>query len=135
MTVRPEEWDAPLETLDLDQGEASVERPRLRSWLFFVLVVITAFFGLILSRISLDRSAFVLEELEEEIATAEAQHWDLRLEVARLQDPERIAAAVWEMGFVFPDERRTLDVPRIPEEDIDSEHRWAQLKALLSAQR
>ena len=65
---------------------------------------------------------------------AEADYWDLRLEVARLQDPERIAAAAREMGLVFPEERHALDVPRTGGGELDPEERWAQLKALLSAQ-
>jgi cell division protein FtsL len=100
----------------------------------FVVVVVVAFFGLIVSRISLDRSAFVLDDLDEQIAVAEAEYWDLRLEVARLQDPERIAAAARDMGLVFPEERHALDVPPTEASDLDPEARWAQLKALLSAQ-
>lgn len=118
----------------LIRGAGVPERPRLRPWLVFVVVVVVAFFGLIVSRISLDRSAFVLDDLDEQIAVAEAEYWDLRLEVARLQDPERIAAAARDMGLVFPEERHALDVPPTEASDLDPEARWAQLKALLSAQ-
>ena len=134
MTVRPAEWDASLEAFDLILGVGSADRPRVRPWLIFVSVVVAAFFGLIVARISLDRSAFVLDELDGRIAVAEAQHWDLRLEAARLQDPKRIAAAAREMGLVFPEERLALDVPSSVEVVLDPEYRWAQLKALLRAQ-
>lgn len=119
--------------LEVIEGHADA-RPRLRPWLLFALGVIVAFFGLIVSRISLDRSAFVLDDLDEKIAAAEAQHWDLRLEVARLQSPDRIAAAAAEMGLVFPASRTVLEIPPIVDEALDPEYRWAQLKALLSAQ-
>ena len=124
MTARPALRDQRRDTLRVIAGAGQAERPRLRPWLVFVFVVTLAFFGLIISRISLDQSAFVLDELEERIAVAEADYWDLRLEVARLQDPERIAAAA----------RHALDVPRTGGGELEPEERWAQLKALLSAQ-
>ncbi len=134
MTARPAQRDQRHPGFHLIPGMGPAHRPRLRPWLVFVFFVILAFFGLIVSRISLDRSAFVLDELEDQITVAEADHWDLRLEVARLQDPERIAAAAKEMGLVFPEERHALDVPPMPDRDPEPGERWAQLKALLSAQ-
>ena len=134
MTARPAQGDMRRDGFRLIRGAGVPERPRLRPWLVFVVVVVVAFFGLIVSRISLDRSAFVLDDLDEQIAVAEAEYWDLRLEVARLQDPERIAAAARDMGLVFPEERHALDVPPTEASDLDPEARWAQLKALLSAQ-
>ena len=110
------------------------ERPKIRPWLLLALCVVVAFFGLIVSRISLDRSAFHLEELEDRIAAEEARHWDLRLEAARLQDPERVASEAAGMGLVFPEERLEVDAPLVDPEGIDPEYRWAQLKTLLSAQ-
>lgn len=119
--------------LDLIEGGAE-PRPKLKPWLLLTLGVIVAFFGLIFSRISLDRSAFVLEELETEIATQEARHWDLRLEVARLHDPVRIAAVAEEMGLVFPEERLALDTKVADRRVLDPGYRWAQLEELLRAQ-
>ncbi len=119
--------------LELIEGRAET-RPRLRPWLLFAMGVVIAFFGLIVSRISLDRSAFVLDDLDEKIAAAESQHWDLRLEVARLQSPDRIAAAAAEMGLVFPESRTVLAAPPVLDEALEPGYRWAQLKALLSAQ-
>jgi cell division protein FtsL len=109
-------------------------RRGLRPWVLFVAIVIAAFFGLTYSRISLDRSAFVLDTLEEQIAVQESRHFDLRLEVAELRDPGRIAAEAAELGLVFPTSRVELAVEPIAEpEQLDPDHRWAQLKALLSA--
>lgn len=133
MTARPAPRDVPVPRV-IPGAVALAERPRLRPWLVFVAFVVAAFFGLILSRISLDRSAFVLDELEDQIEAQEELHWELRLEVARLQDPGRIAAAATGMGLVYPDQRYVLDGPRRPQTSLDPEDRWAQLKALLSAQ-
>jgi cell division protein FtsL len=108
-------------------------RPRVRPWIAFILAVIVAFFAMIYSRTSLDRSAFDLTELEAQIAEEEARHWDLRVEVARLQSPDRIAEKAESMGMIFPARRVALEVPGVDDEGLDPEYRWAQLKALLSA--
>ncbi len=108
--------------------------PRLRHWTIFTVIVLLAFFGMIYSRISLDRSAFVLDELRDLIAEEEARHWDLRLEVARLQAPDRITTKAGEMGLVYPTERSDLAVPGVDPDGVDPEYRWAQLRAVLSAQ-
>jgi len=110
------------------------KRSRLRPWALFVVVVVVAFFGLTYSRISLDRSAFVLDTLDEQIATEEARHFDLRVEVAELRDPERIAEAATELGMVFPGQRIALAVERVVEPEVEPGYRWAQLRAMLGAQ-
>ncbi|HSF85205.1 MAG TPA: hypothetical protein VLG28_06005 [Acidimicrobiia bacterium] len=107
---------------------------RVRPWFLFVIIVVGAFFGLTYSRISLDRSAFLLDTLGDRIAEEEARHFDLRVEVAELRDPQRIAALATEMGMVFPESRIELAVDRVSDEELDLEYRWAQLRALLSAQ-
>jgi cell division protein FtsL len=106
----------------------AVGRPRVRSWLVFALAVVIAFFGLIFSRISLDRSAFVLEDLEVQISQEEARLGDLRVEVARLRSPERISRLAEEMGFVYPAERVGLRLPA-PPQDITSQYQWAQSRS------
>ncbi len=119
-----------------DLGElATPRRPvKLRPWLVFAAVVVFAFFGLIFSRVSLDRSGFELDELAERIAIEEARYGDLRVEVARLQDPNRISTIAAEAGLVYPAERIEIKVPGIEGEVLDPEYRWAQLKAVLTAQ-
>ncbi len=108
---------------------------RLRPWVLFIVIVIAAFFGLTYSRISLDRSAFLLDTLEDQIAVEETRHFDLRFEVAELRDPQRIAAEAAELGLVYPSIRHQLAVAEVAEDpEVDPEYRWAQLKALLSAQ-
>jgi hypothetical protein len=54
--------------------------------------------------------------------------------VARLQDPDRITAIAIASGLVYPDERIEIEVPAIDERGLDPEYRWAQLKAVLTAQ-
>jgi cell division protein FtsL len=117
----------------LDPGEGRA-RPRLHPWIIFALAVVVAFFGLIYSRISLDQSAFVLEDLEQQIATEEARHWDLRVDVARLQSPDRITSVAQDMGMIYPAELASLEVEGVDATELDPEYRWAQLKALLTAQ-
>ena len=109
-------------------------RAQLRPWFIFALVVVIAFFSLILSRVWLDRSGFELDELEREIAFEEGRLRDLRVEVARLQDPDRITAVAIANGLVYPEERIEIEVPGIEGNQLDPEFRWAQLKVVLTAQ-
>ena len=80
-----------------------------------VLIAVVAFLGLGFARTSLDRSAFDLAELNKAIAEQEALNEQLRLEVARLENPARIAPLADEMGLVIPVDTKPLlvdlDVP------------------------
>jgi cell division protein FtsL len=107
-------------------------RPRLRPLIIFALAVIFVFFTMIYARISLDRSAFELQELEDSIAAEESRHWDLRVDVARLQDPDRITRIAAGMGLVYPERRVTLEVRGIEADVGDTDYRWADLRALLA---
>ena len=82
----------------------------------------------------LDRSAFVVTDIERQIAVEEARYWDLRLQVTELQAPERISALAVEMGMVYPETVRTIEVPGLGESASGVEERWIDLKALLGAQ-
>lgn len=127
----------PIQTESIDFNQLLPARSgstRLRPWVVFAVVVIVAFFGLIFSRVSLDRSGFELDDLETQIAIEEARHWDLRVEVARLQDPNRITEIAISSGLVYPNERIAIEVPGIEGEGLDDDYRWAQLKAVLTAQ-
>jgi cell division protein FtsL len=131
MTAQP----APVTSFDLVEL-ASPQRMRgqLRPWVVFAVVVVIAFFALILSRVWLDRSGFDLDALEQEIAIEEARLRDLRVEVARLQDPDRITAVAIANGLVYPEQRIAIEVPGIEGDQLDPEFRWAQLKVVLTAQ-
>ncbi len=134
MTVRPAAAPLPAApSLDVAAARAALRMPRLRGWLLFTLAVVGAFFLLIYSRVALDRSAFELKEIETRIATEETRYWELQLEVARLEAPARINERAAELGFVYPAEVRRITAVREAGAP-DSEARWADLKALLSAQ-
>jgi len=94
-----------------EQATSGSRRPRMRAWVLFSVAVVVAFFGLIFSRISLDRSAFVLEDLEQQISQEESRQGALRVEVARLQSPDRISRLAEDMGLVYPSSLVSLRAP------------------------
>ncbi|OFW66640.1 MAG: hypothetical protein A2Z12_08400 [Actinobacteria bacterium RBG_16_68_21] len=114
--------------------DPGARRPRVGNWIALAMTVAMAFFLLISSRVALDRSAFVLEDIERDIAAQEARYWGLRLQVAELQAPGRIAELAAQMGMVYPAELHVLEVPGLGEPGPGVEERWADLKALLGAQ-
>lgn len=107
---------------------------RLGGWVVLALTVAGVFFLMISSRVALDRSAFVLEDIRHQIAVEEARYWDLRLQVAELQSPERIAVLAEEMGMVYPTGFSEIEVPGLGAPGAGVEDRWVDLKALLAAQ-
>lgn len=107
---------------------------RVRYWLLLAVSVAAAFLVLVSSRIALDRSAFVLDELEGRIVAEEARYWELRLQVTELQSPERIAALAAELGMVYPERVVEIEVPGLGSPGPGVEDRWVELKALLGAQ-
>lgn len=109
-------------------------RRRIGGWLGLSLSVALVFFLMISSRIALDNSAFVLKDVQSQITTEEARYWDLRLQVAELQSPERIARLAEEMGMVYPETLRTIEVPGLGGPGPGVEDRWVDLKILLGAQ-
>jgi len=90
---------------------ASVGRgPRLVPLFFYTTLVIALFFAMIYLRVALDRSAFELDEIERSIVLEESRTLDLRLQIAELQDPLRIAGEAERIGLTYPDERIALSV-------------------------
>ncbi len=130
MTAHPLSTDA----FDLTRLIPQRHPARLRPWVVFAVVVVVAFFGLIFSRVALDRSGFELDDLESQIALEEAKRRDLSVEIARLQNPDRITEIALTNGLVYPDERIVIEVPGIDDRTFDPDYRWAQLKAVLTAQ-
>ena len=111
-------------------GRRTKTRPVVRPLLIFILAVTIAFFAVIYSRISLDRTAFELQLLDREIAAEEQRHWDLRAEHARLQAPDRITQRAAELGLVYPDDRQAIEVTGVEIEVGGPENRWTDLRAL-----
>lgn len=133
MTV-PQAQPAGAPPLQVVAGQAGHRRPKISHWVMFAVAVIAAFFGLIYSRISLDRSSFVIQDLEDQITVQEELHWQLRYQLAELQDPAKVEVAIAGLGLVYPAERVALSVPFVGQNQLDSDYRWAQLQAILSAQ-
>ncbi len=121
-------------TLEVIPGAARRPHYKISHWVLFGLAVVIAFFGLIYSRISLDRSAFEIQELDAQIAIQEDLHWQLRYELAQIQDPARLEREIAQLGLEYPAERVVLSVPVVGVDQLDPDYRWAQLKAILSAQ-
>ena len=124
-------------SLQVIPGNGRRPRTKISHWVVFALAVTIAFFGLIYSRISLDHSAFEIQELEEQIAIQEELHWQLRYELARIQDPALLEGQIADLGMTYPDQpdqRVALSVPAVSVDELDPDYRWAQLEAILSAQ-
>jgi len=100
----------------------------------FTLAVILAFFAVIYSRISLDRTAFELQRLDREIAVEQELHWDLRVDYARLQSPDLITQRAAALGLVYPEDRRTIEISGMADTVGGPEDRWMDLRALFVEQ-
>ncbi len=87
-----------------------VRGPRVVPLLFFTMLVIALFFAMIYLRIALDRNAFELEQLESQIELEQSRQLDLRLEIARLQDPLRVSSEAQRIGLTHPDERIAISI-------------------------
>ena len=109
-------------------------RRRIGGWIALVFAAAALFFVMISARIALDRTAILLEDVRTQIADEESRYRELRLQLAELQSPERVAAAAAEMGMVYPEQTFTVMVPGLGEPGPGGEPVWADLKGLLSAQ-
>ncbi|MDX1447903.1 MAG: cell division protein FtsL [Acidimicrobiia bacterium] len=112
--------------LKVVQGRRS-RRPVVSPFVAFVLIVLVALFGIVFARTALDQGAFDLAELDRSIVAARSQNTQLRLEVARLESPTRVAPLAEQMGMVFPTERDTVVVERITDPDRPADPRWASI--------
>jgi cell division protein FtsL len=83
-------------------------RPIMAPWLIVALIAVSGFLGLGFAQTSLDRAAFDLAELDRALADQQAGNLELRLEIARLENPARIAPLAEEMGLVIPHTTRQL---------------------------
>ncbi|MFQ5523967.1 MAG: hypothetical protein ACE5F5_10360 [Acidimicrobiia bacterium] len=99
-----------------------IRRPSIAPWMIMALIGVVAFLGLGFARTSLDRSAFELAELQKAIAEQSALRQQLELEIARLENPARIAPLAEEMGLVVPDTTRQLLVDITPAQPLVAGH-------------
>ena len=114
MTVRVATQRRADEGLRVLKGRR-LRKPSMAPWMIMVLIAVVAFLRLGFARTSLDRSAFDLAELNRAIDEQSALNEQLRLEVAQLENPARIAPLADEMGLVIPNDTNQLlvdlDVP------------------------
>ena len=103
----PRRSPAPDGGLRVIPGRES-RRPTVAPWMVMALIGVVAFLGLGFARTSLDRSAFELAELNTEIEAQRILNQELKLEIARLENPARIAPLAVEMGMVIPTDTNQL---------------------------
>ena len=107
MTARPLRRVAEADPLRVLKGRR-LSRPSLAPWMIMTLIGVVAFLGLGFARTSLDRSAFELSELTKSIDDANAVNQGLNLEIARLENPARIAPLAEDLGLVIPSNTNQL---------------------------
>lgn len=113
MTARPVRKPATEDRFRLLRGRR-LRRPTTAPWMIMALIAIMAFLGLGFARTSLDSAAFELAELEKAIDEQSAVNRQLSLEIARLENPARIAPLAEEMGLVVPLETHQILVDLDP---------------------
>jgi cell division protein FtsL len=72
------------------------------------VIAVIGFLGLGFARTSLDRAAFDLAELDAAISEQQTLNLELEMEIARLENPARIAPLAEELGLVIPHNTRQL---------------------------
>lgn len=102
MTARPQRRQVTERRLRVLKGRR-LRRPTVAPWMIMALIGVTAFLGLGFARTSLDKSAFELAELNKAIGEQSAVNLQLSLEIARLENPARIAPLAEELGLVIPE--------------------------------
>jgi hypothetical protein len=113
MTARPLRRVVEADPLRVLKGRR-LNRPSLAPWMIMALIGVVAFLGLGFARTSLDRSAFELSELTTSIDDATAVNQGLSLEIARLENPARIAPLAEDLGLVIPSNTNQLLVDLSP---------------------
>lgn len=116
MTARP--LRSPLRDVGLRVIPGrSVRRPATAPWVVISLVTIVAFLALVGTRTALDRSAFELAAIQSQLAEAADINQQLRIDIAEMENPARIAPLAEELGLVIPAERLQLLVDGIDRDD------------------
>lgn len=116
MTARPLRVPIPNPRLRVISGKR-ISRPATAPWVVITIIAIAAFLALIGTRTALDRSAFELAELDRAIAEEASINQQLRIEIAELENPARIAPLAEELGMVLPGERQQLLVTGVERSD------------------
>lgn len=98
----------------ISTGTATSARgPSVLMLLAFVVLVVFTFLGMVWSRTLLDEGAFQLADLQTRIEQETIRNRLLRLEVARLENPDRMASLAEPLGLFYPDEVVHIQVPGV----------------------
>lgn len=116
MTARPLRSPARVPGLRVISGRKA-KRPPMAPWLVLSLITVAAFLALVGTRTALDRTALELAALNSAIAEEATLNQQLRIEIAELENPARIAPLAEDMGLVIPGERRQLLVEGLERDD------------------
>jgi cell division protein FtsL len=68
------------------------------------VIGLVLFFGVIYARVFLDKSAFDIADLQNQITTQQQFNQQLRMEVSDLQAPGRVFATAIDMGLIHPEQ-------------------------------
>lgn len=134
MTARPlrRQTTAAVAGLRVIAGRRRDHRPHVAPWLAFTVVVVVALMGVVAAQTSLDRGAFELGKLDRAIAEAKTENQHLRLEVARLESPTRVAPMAESLGLVYPESRQPVLVQGVVEQVVEVDQRWSSITEFAS---
>jgi cell division protein FtsL len=88
---------------------------------------------MVLVRTSLDNTAIELSHVEASLANAQSLNQRLRLEIARLESPARIAPLARDLGMVYPQQSQQLVVEGVVSQTM-SDPRWADMNRFAASQ-
>lgn len=132
MTARPVPVTRRRQGLRIIPGRGR-PRPKIGTWVLFSVLSVLLFFILIASRVALDRPALELHDLQAKIEQEQTKYQRLRLEVAKLQSPERIVPLAEAMGLGYPSDVRVVVADGVDAPGPATEQRWADVKSILTA--
>ncbi len=114
MTARTAVRTPGFSGLTVVKGRARLPRTVMAPWAIYVLMLAIGFLGVVYSQSSLNAQAVELSQLRAQVAVAEAHSDTLRLEIARLRSPKRIAREAELLGMEIPTIRlETLVAPGV----------------------
>jgi cell division protein FtsL len=125
MTARAARSPRVTHGLRVVAGQRRKHQP-MAPWLIFSVVAVVAFMGMVLTRTSLDRIAIELTTVERQLAEAKGLNQRLRLQIAQLESPARVAPAARELGMVYPQSSNRLVVRGVIAETV-ADPRWAEI--------
>jgi cell division protein FtsL len=89
--------------LKVVRGRRRLPRFAMVPWLAYTMLLALAFLALVYSQTSLNNRAVELDAVRAEVVEAARVGEGLKLEIARLQAPDRVVAKAAELGMRLPD--------------------------------